>query len=210
MSHLNIYDTHDDIFESQEKIHPLNDHYDDDDKYGSTYEDKSSEDDNQFGQSGSNEDLNRFELHSSEELTESDEKKEEEKDIPKAYKAIGNHDYNMADKHDCDFYKHMAKTHPELANEWIISGQNCDFATTVTAKAPTQQITLPVAVSQETKVATQKPTMTTINQLSTKECPDLNSPIHGAPQPHCFDDPAYHDPPGSPLKEDKRKLIPNL
>ena len=205
MSHLNIYDTHDDIIDSREDIGgTIEYNIDQDEGSTETHDEPEDEDD----PSGSAEDLNRFELRSSEKLEKSSEEDEEgddkEDENPKPYTdnthdySEKNHDIIMA-KHDCDIDRHMSKVHG--AKPGSVSGDiKCPPTTAKRAKATTTKR------GTVTVVTTEGPTSTT-SVTTIKKCSDGSDPktdvIHGKPQPHCFDDPNYHDPPRTPLKEEK-------
>ena len=193
MSHLNIYDTHDDIIESREdNSGTIGNNIDADEGSTETHDepdDESNESHGLFDPSGSAEDLNRFELRSSEKLEKSSEEDEKENENPKPY-TDNTHDYNEQNhdiimaKHDCEIDRHMVKMHG--AKPGSVSGDiKCPPTKAKIAKATTTKRGT-VAV-----VTTAGPISTTI-----KKCSDGSDPNTDT----ILDDPHYHAP-RSPLIE---------
>lgn len=221
MSHTNIYDTHDDIIESPEDSRD-----DSDDTYEYVYkhhdepEDESDEDDSLSDHSGSGEDLNRFKLKNSEKLIE--DGKEDES--PKPYTDNTQHDYvedlcplkcvdntmnSLVLYHLCKIDEHKTETHGEKPGP-NLGNLKCP---PTNAKSPKEKST--TKISAVAVVTTPGPittavaaTTTNIQSTTIKKCSNGADPntdvVHGEPQPHCFDNPNYHESPGSPIKEEKR------
>ena len=223
VSHQNIYDSDDDIIEPHEDTSDNIEHlFDGDDRSMDINDDTSDKDDSHEGgsQSGSAEELHRFELKlkSSERSPKSekdDDEDDKEDENPKPYNT---HDYiNNIEDHNTMMAKHnqiMAKHNCKLEKHMITDGAapgssglfpisvNCN---TSKAKATTKRRTTAIKTALTAKKIT---TATTESSKTTKKCqPNPLDPIHSKPQPHCFDDPNFHDPPGSPLKEEKMKII---